>query len=132
MLRAVTYIEAMTGDRNGLGDEGESEYGEKADMRLLFGDGINGDFKAIIMMKSYQSGSLLGAWVSLMDRLSCTQLFLFLSSCFCCGFRDGRRRDVCRNPAPAKSFRLSSRDWRGTRVPPVFWYGPSDFYLSAG
>jgi hypothetical protein len=38
----------MMGDLNGLG--GESVYGEKADIRLLFGDGINGDFNAIIIM----------------------------------------------------------------------------------
>ena len=43
----------MTGeDRKGRGDVGESVYGENAEMRLLFGfgDGINGDFNAIIMM----------------------------------------------------------------------------------
>lgn len=50
-----THIDEMIGDRKGLGDVGESVYGEKADIRLLFGDGINGDFKAIIMLN--QRGS---------------------------------------------------------------------------
>lgn len=34
---------------NGAGDDGESVYGEKADIRLVFGDGIRGDFRAIII-----------------------------------------------------------------------------------
>ena len=45
----------MMGDLNGLGEVGESVYGEKADIRLLFGDGNNGDFNAIIMLN--QRGS---------------------------------------------------------------------------
>lgn len=45
------YIEEMTGDLNGLGELGESVYGEKADIRLLFGEGSIGDFNAIIMVK---------------------------------------------------------------------------------
>lgn len=45
----------MIGDLNGLGEVGESVYGEKADIRLLFGDGINGDFNAIIMMNQHGS-----------------------------------------------------------------------------
>lgn len=45
-----TYMDEMIGDLNGLGEVGESVYGGKADIRLLFGDGINGDFNAIIMM----------------------------------------------------------------------------------
>lgn len=51
-LRRETDIDEMIGDRNGLGEDGESVYGEKADIKLLFGDGINGDFNAIIMMLS--------------------------------------------------------------------------------
>ena len=45
------YIEEVTGDLNGLGELGESVYGEKADIRLLFGDGSIGDFNAIIMVE---------------------------------------------------------------------------------
>lgn len=45
------YIEEMTGDLNGLGELGESVYGENADIRLLFGDGSIGDFNAIIMVE---------------------------------------------------------------------------------
>lgn len=41
----------MTGDLNGLGELGESVYGEKADIRLLFGEGSIGDFNAIIMVE---------------------------------------------------------------------------------
>ena len=48
-----THMDEMIGDLNGLGEVGESVYGEKADIRLLFGDGINGDFKAIIMMSQH-------------------------------------------------------------------------------
>ena len=36
------------GDLNGAGDVGDSEYGEKADMRLRSGEGSIGDFRAII------------------------------------------------------------------------------------
>ena len=36
------------GDLNGAGDVGESEYGEKPDMRLQSGEGSIGDFNAII------------------------------------------------------------------------------------
>lgn len=36
------------GDLNGTGDVGDSEYGEKADMRLRSGEGSIGDFNAII------------------------------------------------------------------------------------
>lgn len=39
----------MMGDLNGAGDVGDSEYGEKADMRLRSGDGSIGDFNAIIV-----------------------------------------------------------------------------------
>ena len=39
------------GDLNGAGDVGESEYGEKADMRLWSGEGSNGDFNAIIVTR---------------------------------------------------------------------------------
>ena len=35
------------GDLKGAGDVGDSEYGEKADMRLRSGDGSIGDFKAM-------------------------------------------------------------------------------------
>lgn len=45
------YIEERTGDLNGLGELGESVYGEKADIRLLFGEGSIGDFNAIIMVE---------------------------------------------------------------------------------
>lgn len=48
--RGETHIDEMIGDLNGLGEVGESVYGEKADIKLLFGDGISGDFNAIIMM----------------------------------------------------------------------------------
>lgn len=44
-------IEERTGDLNGLGELGESVYGEKADIRLLFGEGSIGDFNAIIMVE---------------------------------------------------------------------------------
>ncbi len=51
ILRRRTHMDAMMGDWNGRGDDGESVYGEKADIRLLFGEGINdGDCTAIIMM----------------------------------------------------------------------------------
>ncbi len=40
-----------TGDLKGGGDVGESVYGEKADMRPVFGEGIRGDFKAIIAVR---------------------------------------------------------------------------------
>ena len=43
------YIEEITGDLNVLGELGESVYGEKADMRLLFGEGSIGDCNAIIV-----------------------------------------------------------------------------------
>ena len=36
------------GDLYGAGDVGDSEYGEKADMRLRSGDGSIGDFNAMI------------------------------------------------------------------------------------
>jgi hypothetical protein len=39
------------GDLKGGGDVGESVYGEKADMRPVFGEGIRGDFKAIIAVR---------------------------------------------------------------------------------
>lgn len=39
----------VIGDLNGAGDVGDSEYGEKADMRLRSGDGSIGDFNAIIV-----------------------------------------------------------------------------------
>ena len=38
----------VMGDLKGAGDVGDSEYGEKADMRLRSGDGSIGDFNAII------------------------------------------------------------------------------------
>ena len=53
--RRETHIDEMIGDLNGLGEDGESVYGEKADIKLLFGDGSNGDFNAIIMLN--QRGS---------------------------------------------------------------------------
>lgn len=43
------YIDEITGDLNVLGELGESVYGEKADMRLLFGEGSIGDCSAIIV-----------------------------------------------------------------------------------
>lgn len=43
------YIEEITGDLNVLGELGESVYGEKADMRLLFGEVSIGDCNAIIV-----------------------------------------------------------------------------------
>lgn len=43
------YIDEITGDLNVLGELGESVYGEKADMRLLFGEGNIGDCNAIIV-----------------------------------------------------------------------------------
>lgn len=43
------YIGRDTGDLNGAGEVGESEYGEKADMRERSGDGSRGDFSAIII-----------------------------------------------------------------------------------
>lgn len=46
--RAYTGRLWVMGDLNGAGDVGDSEYGEKADMRLRSGDGSIGDFKAII------------------------------------------------------------------------------------
>lgn len=46
-----SYMVECTGDRKGLGELGESVYGENADIKLLFGDGNNGDFSAIIMIK---------------------------------------------------------------------------------
>lgn len=41
------------GDLNGAGDVGESEYGEKAEMRARSGEGMSGDFKAIIIACSF-------------------------------------------------------------------------------
>lgn len=49
--RAYTGRLRMMGDLNGTGDVGDSEYGEKADMRLRSGDGSIGDFNAIIALK---------------------------------------------------------------------------------
>ena len=43
----------VIGDRKGAGDVGDSEYGEKADMRLRSGDGSIGDFNAIIAEKQW-------------------------------------------------------------------------------
>lgn len=60
-----THIDEMIGDLNGLGEDGESVYGEKADIRLLFGDGINGDFNAIIMLN--QRGSRWLVWGELIN-----------------------------------------------------------------
>lgn len=40
------------GDRNGAGDVGESEYGEKADIRDRSGDDNKGDFIAIIVTRT--------------------------------------------------------------------------------
>lgn len=45
----ITHIEVKIGDLKDRGEFGESEYGEKADITLLLGDGNNGDFNAIIM-----------------------------------------------------------------------------------
>ncbi len=47
-----------TGDLKGGGDVGESVYGEKADMRPVFGDGIRGDFKAIIVVRVARGTSM--------------------------------------------------------------------------
>ncbi len=48
------------GDLNGAGDVGDSEYGEKADMRLRSGEGSIGDFNAIIAVgRSPRSWTLL-------------------------------------------------------------------------
>ena len=44
-----TYSGRWTGDLNGAGDVGESEYGEKADIRERSGEGSIGDFNAIIL-----------------------------------------------------------------------------------
>jgi len=51
------------GDLNGAGDVGESEYGEKAEMRERSGEDTRGDFKAIIIAK--RSGRPWGScwWV---------------------------------------------------------------------
>ena len=38
----------VMGDLKGAGDVGDSEYGEKADMRVRSGEGSMGDFNAII------------------------------------------------------------------------------------
>lgn len=65
--RPETHIEGRIGDLNGLGEDGESVYGEKADIRLLFGDGINGDCKAIIMMNQHGSRCRLRENESRMD-----------------------------------------------------------------
>lgn len=46
--RAYTGRLWAMGDLKGTGEVGDSEYGEKADMRLRSGDGSIGDFKAII------------------------------------------------------------------------------------
>ena len=43
------------GDLKGAGDVGESEYGEKADMRERSGDGSIGDFKAIMTLRLQQT-----------------------------------------------------------------------------
>ena len=43
----MTYIEFM-GEVKGLGELGLSVYGEKADIKPLLGEGIIGDFKAIV------------------------------------------------------------------------------------
>ena len=49
------------GDLNGTGDVGDSEYGEKADMRLRSGECSIGDFNAMIAEgRSAQSSTLLG------------------------------------------------------------------------
>ena len=48
MDRAYTGRLWVIGDLKGAGDVGDSEYGEKADMRLRSGDGSIGDFNAII------------------------------------------------------------------------------------
>lgn len=44
------------GDLKGAGEVGDSEYGEKADMRLRSGDGSIGDFNAI-MSKGHSTRS---------------------------------------------------------------------------
>ena len=46
-----TYSGRWTGDLNGAGDVGESEYGEKEDIRERSGEGSIGDFNAIILAK---------------------------------------------------------------------------------
>ena len=46
-----TYSGRWIGDLNGAGDEGESEYGEKADIRERSGEGSIGDFNAIIIVE---------------------------------------------------------------------------------
>ena len=40
---------------NGAGEVGESEYGEKAEMRGRSGDGMRGDFNAIIIAGSAET-----------------------------------------------------------------------------
>lgn len=40
------------GDLNGAGDVGDSEYGEKADIKERSGEGSIGDFNAIIIAKT--------------------------------------------------------------------------------
>ena len=40
------------GDLNGAGDVGESEYGEKADIKERSGEGSIGDFNAIIIAET--------------------------------------------------------------------------------
>lgn len=44
------YPDKRNGDLNGAGDDGESVYGEKADIRFVLGDGMRGDFNAIILI----------------------------------------------------------------------------------
>ncbi len=49
----MTYIgREEGGDRKGAGDVGESEYGEKADMRERSGEGSMGDVNAIIVTRT--------------------------------------------------------------------------------
>lgn len=50
-MRAYNGRLWVIGDLKGAGDVGDSEYGEKADMRLRSGDGSIGDFNAIIAVK---------------------------------------------------------------------------------
>lgn len=42
----------LTGDLNGAGDVGDSEYGEKADIKERSGEGSIGDFNAIIIAET--------------------------------------------------------------------------------
>lgn len=66
------------GDLNERGEVGESVYGEKADIKLLFGDGTNGDFNAIIMMNPDGSRRPRGELVDAGWQIGHDAFFLFV------------------------------------------------------